>query len=59
MKETSLVSLFQKGLFVKFTFLSLLVFGLVLARPATHFAQNLAHQVCLHSPSHQEGCAKV
>jgi hypothetical protein len=41
-----MVTRIKKGLFVKSSLLAVLLFGIVALNPATHFAQDVAHQIC-------------
>lgn len=46
MKDSTLVAWIERGLLIKSALLALLLFGIVALNPVTHFAQDLAHQIC-------------
>lgn len=56
MKEATFIAVLERGLFIKFSLLALLVFGVVLATPAAHFAGDLAQQICQYAHSQGVDC---
>jgi hypothetical protein len=56
MHEARWISAVEKGLFVKFGLLTLLVFGLVFASPAAQLLKAGAHKICAATLMKDSGC---
>lgn len=59
MQDSTLAHWIKRGLLVKSSLFALLLFGIVALNPATHFIQNLAHQICQTAHPHDGACRHV
>ena len=59
MNDEKVLSITKKGLFVKSTLLSIVVLGIVLAKPVTVTVAAGAHKICQITMKSVEQCEKV
>lgn len=59
MKDATVLTWIERGLLLKSSLFALLLFGIVAWNPATHFAQDVAHQICQAAHPQDGSCRHV